>query len=91
MWSIIAKHFFLCMAITFSIACQAVAGMQIIATFDISPCSNFHLIINYLKMLSGYLGVGVHQLDVVVEHVKGGFHLTRSGISNQNLCKNLKR
>ena len=42
-------------------------------------------------MLSGYLGVGVHQLDVVVEHVKGGFHLTRSGISNQNLCKNLKR
>ena len=38
-----------------------------------------------IKMLSGYLGVGVHQLDVVVEHVEGGFHLTRSGISNLNL------
>ena len=40
--SIIAQHFFLCIAI--AITCQPVARMQIIAaTADISPCSNFLL------------------------------------------------
>ena len=38
-----------------------------------------------------YLGVGVYQLDVVVEHVKGGFHLTRNRLSYLNLCKLSKR